>query len=106
MIGSFGLTEARGPAAAAQEMATVPGMAHFAHTGPEDTSCRQCALWGSSSRFKRDEGGVLKPRRCNKFARLAYGALGAGVPADTPSCRHFTPREGAPDLIRKREERQ
>lgn len=77
---------------------SVPGMAHFAGTGPDGATCRQCALWGSK-KTRREPGrpGALLPRRCKKFSQLLQGAVCAtGVPHHTPACRHFIDNPKAP----------
>lgn len=55
----------------------VPGMAHFAGTGPTGAICGQCTL------FAPDDG------RCSKFRELT-GRRGAKVPSGSAACRYFT----------------
>ena len=74
---------------------TTPGMAHFAGTGPVDTTCRMCRWWNPDpdslrvGRLKRDKAGVLKNRRCRKYTSLKQGMIGRGVKPEQRSCRHF-----------------
>jgi len=97
---------------------SMPGMAHFARTGPDGQTCRSCVHW--STRFwetdqngyqvesekpvdswKRDaDTGELKPRRCKKFYRMMGHTLGPAVPAETPACMFFTLNESAPPIER------
>lgn len=55
---------------------TVPGMAHFAGSGPEGASCGGCLHWRGS---------------CLQFARMMPAAGGIAVAAETPACRYFEP---------------
>jgi hypothetical protein len=66
---------------------TVPGMAHFAGTGPSGATCGGCVHWD-----KRDERSLIgkhKPRRCDKFRQLMQGMDGAPIPASTPACKYY-----------------
>jgi hypothetical protein len=60
--------------------ATAPGMAHFAGTGPQGTTCDACAH--------------LTPRYrlCRQYERMS-GRRGTPLPPAQPSCRYFTVRE-------------
>ncbi|RWP64141.1 hypothetical protein [Mesorhizobium sp.] len=64
---------------------TVPGMAHFAGTGPVGATCSECDFW-------RQFGNQKKPS-CEKF-RLITGHSGKPVPGFTPACRYFNKRAG------------
>jgi hypothetical protein len=99
------LTKPQGDVQAAREMATHRGQAHWALTGPEGTTCRECAFWSMPSppegprwpRYKRDGEGNLKRRRCRKFRTIAYGREGEGIPHYAYSCKFFVPvQEPAP----------
>lgn len=79
---------------------SVPGMAHFAFTGPDSTTCRQCEHWGRAPTFKRDGEHRLRRRTCQKFLRMCRADAGPAVDAETPSCRHYVARDTAPDLVR------
>jgi hypothetical protein len=52
------------------------GMAHFAGTGPENTTCKTCS-WYTKDRF------------CLKFRRMMMTRKSPMVPADTPSCKYY-----------------
>ena len=53
---------------------TMPGMAHFAGTGPEGTTCGQCLF----------RVGRRKVWRCEKFQRN-----GPPIKANLESCKYF-----------------
>ena len=78
-------------AEAACHEATVPGMAHFAGTGPAGTTCSACAHWnhGNPLTIRRRLDGQLRAHPCGMFKALT-DADGADIPPATPSCRHFT----------------
>jgi hypothetical protein len=59
----------------------VPGMAHFANTGPPDTYCRTCIFWGYQQGVRRHGG-------CRKYQELMHRD-GPKVRASTPSCRYY-----------------
>ena len=61
--------------------ATVPGMAHFAGTGPANTQCLTCKFW---SKFRK--------RACGKFFDLT-GKHGPQINGNPQSCRHYEPRQ-------------
>lgn len=92
------MTTPQGAAQAALEAAAVPGMAHWAGSGPAGETCRGCTHWGAYVPHKRDEVGLLRNRQCQKFKRMAGGVAGAGVPAPTMACRHFEPGTDVPEL--------
>ena len=62
---------------------TVVGMAHFAGTGPDNTTCGGCAFWQTDN-----------PKRkpiCKKY-RMMTGDDRKPVPHGTSSCRYFERR--------------
>jgi hypothetical protein len=69
---------------------SVPGMAHFAGTGPSGATCGGCDYFRSSKRGTR----------CAKFTELMRQAFPSGrapaeggdVPRATPACRYFLAR--------------
>ncbi len=88
---------------------TYLGQAHFAGTGPENTTCRQCVHWGNKTQagewrgFDYADDGMgmmaLEPAKChypimNKAARR--------VPPQAGSCAFYSERFDPPDLVRKR----
>jgi hypothetical protein len=62
--------------------ATPPGMAHWSATGPPGTVCEQCSFYGFH---------MQHPNSCYRYY-LRVSEHGAAFPAETPSCKHFTPR--------------
>ena len=76
---------------------THTGMAHFAGTGPEGRSCRECAHWMFKSDGYYSKSGKfanqIKPHRCAKFSQLSAGRAGDAVPANASACKYF---EAAP----------
>jgi len=88
--------------------ATPPGMAHWAGTGPTGATCRECSFWvrQGNPRHKRDEAGLLQPRRCKKYTALNHGEqMLTGVPASTPACRYFQRHYDPPPLVREKKRR-
>ena len=73
------------PAFAQQLQRTVPGMAHFAGTGPVDATCGKCRYLVEDTRR-----GKLSDR-CQKFTELMH-CIGDSVPKHTPACRYFLAR--------------
>ena len=59
---------------------TPKGMAHWASSGPINTTCGECAHLLSLKR---------KQNRCAEFYRM-MGVWGGFIPRATPSCQHFT----------------
>jgi hypothetical protein len=60
---------------------SVPGMAHFAGTGPADSYCATCIYW-------QVQGKRTSPS-CEKFRSLTNGKNTPLIPAGTPACRHY-----------------
>ena len=61
----------------------VPGMAHFAGTGPDGTTCRNCEFY----RFFRED----RPRLhggCKKYLLLT-GRHGPAIDGSNASCKYF-----------------
>lgn len=85
---------------------TAPGMAHFAGSGPERKTCRECSEWtgcgqesGYYSKNGRHSGG-LKPRSCMRYRILMQG-IGPGVPHTAPACKYFVQSDTPPSLTYK-----
>lgn len=78
------------PQLQAQIDATMPGMAHWAGTGPTDRTCRECRHSGN---VKRDKAGFIKSITCSK---------GSGKPFRhaCAACKHFVLFEGKPPDIK------
>jgi hypothetical protein len=66
--------------------ATIPGMAHFAEL--DGRICGTCIFWGG----KRPR--EAQPSRCAKARRMGC-KVAAGLPHDTPACKHHEPRPQA-----------
>jgi hypothetical protein len=80
--------------------ATHPGMAHFAGTGPQFKTCRDCAHWDHGPQDyhpKRGKfGGLIKPAPCRKYRAVA-NINGDKVPDDAAACKHFSPAAIVPE---------
>jgi len=72
--------------------ATPLGMAHLSGTGPPGTVCEQCSFYGFH---------MQHPNSCYRYY-LRVSEHGAAFPAETPSCKHFTPRSPGRDEILRR----
>jgi len=89
-----------------QRKATVPGMAHFAKSGPAGKTCRECFHWdgcGEGDGYHSINGryrGALKPRACNKYREL-MGATGNAIPHQTAACKYFEVNDDPPVVARK-----
>ena len=61
---------------------TVPGMAHFAGTGPAGRTCGECRFLVKVPRGNN--------QRCEKYRQMMdeYGAV--NIPETTPACKYFT----------------
>lgn len=74
---------------------TYPGMAHFAGTGPDGMTCRECLHYAIGVELK---AGGRKPGSCGKYPRLAEGRTGlTKIPPNAAACKYFEPdpRKGA-----------
>ncbi len=74
---------------------THPGMAHFAGTGPDRKSCRECSLWMPSGYFaksNKQHGPTLKLGGCRKYKELMKKEL-KKVPHTAAACRWFDENE-------------
>lgn len=88
------LTAHRTKAAFDQTMrVTFLGQAHFAGTGPEGTTCRECRFWhildkkgNPTPPYYDGETGELHKAKCN---RPIMNKANRRVPHDAPSCRLF-----------------
>jgi hypothetical protein len=75
---------------------TLPGMAHWAGTGPPGTTCEQCKHFGYSAPLRNRRGKTVGaknyPKSCHRFFELMQ-QHGPPLRPSTLSCRHFEPRE-------------
>lgn len=63
---------------------TIPGMAHWAGSGPAGSSCGQCSYFITVSR------GLGSSTRCNKYSQMMNGRVGAKkLPPETAACKYF-----------------
>lgn len=74
---------------------TVPGMAHWAGTGPKGKTCRECISFATTGQRYASKGGKhakgeLMPSRCAAYRRLK-GEAGKPVPHWKQACKHFEP---------------
>jgi hypothetical protein len=89
------MTKAYGAVLEQQIKTTVPGMAHWANSGPFGAVCGECVFWSYYKIRRTTAGDEVKTkhvRACAKYRELT-GKHGAVLPANTPSCRYFTRRE-------------
>jgi hypothetical protein len=81
---------------------THAGMAHFAATGPQGKTCRECKLWqllkGIFAAYYSSKGKTLKPHPCQKFQQLT-GKRGPCVPHNSCACKYFEQRESPPAIF-------
>lgn len=70
---------------ARQQRASVPGMAHFAHTGPKGAKCGDCVFWSVANAGRRGY-------RCMKYTELVGREYADDLPANTPACKYFDKR--------------
>lgn len=91
----------------AQRLRTWPGMAHFAGTGPQFKTCRECSFWnnnGADPGYYAQGGkhkGTIKPRECARYTQLMAGAHGPAVPHGASACKHFVVDTEPPPIVMK-----
>src|SRR5262245_49609862 len=90
------LTDGYPETLARQIRKTHVGMASWASGGPLGTSCNECEFYGTRKQTRDAAGRVVKTTflsgRCDMFKTLT-GKIGAVVPANAESCRHFTHKD-------------
>lgn len=89
------------PVLSSQIAATSSGMAHWAGTGPEFKTCRECTHFdhGNSYYSKTGmRGGGLKPAKCKKY-RAMTSQCGGRIPHGTSSCKYFDQAEIVPPVV-------
>lgn len=81
------------PTTAASVAASYEGQAHFAKTGPDGATCRECSYWCRPDSAKGGaygrSSGWLKPKRCRKYRKMSGGKTGKGIPHDAGACKYF-----------------
>lgn len=78
-----------------------PGMAHWAGTGPEGKTCRQCRFFYPEGHFSKSNKlypGHLKPGACRRFQKMT-GTKGEKVPHTAAACKFFSERDTPPPAI-------
>lgn len=86
---------------------TVPGMAHWAGSGPVGMTCLKCVSWdgcGNDPGYyaeKGDHKGSIKPRSCRKYQTMMGGKEGSAVPYYTAACKYFEPAAAVPVIVKK-----
>lgn len=87
---------------------TVAGMAHFAGTGPQGATCRECKFWtgcGKSTGYAARRGmggGEIKPRACAMFKKLMSNVTGGDIRHDAAACKYFEKSTDIPPAFEKR----
>lgn len=84
---------------------TMPGMAHFAGSGPRATTCMECRFWGLANKhtyFAKggSHGGRIKPEPCSKFRQMMQ-MDGDKVADHIASCKYFERAEIVPERFAK-----
>ena len=71
------------------EMRTVPGMAHWAGTGPEGAFCSNCNHYGYE--YFTSKGRLMRRlSACGKFYAMTE-THGDTLPSKTDACKYFSP---------------
>jgi hypothetical protein len=89
------LTPGYSPELVSQIRQTVPGMAHWAASGPTGATCGECAYLGYWKQIRNRAGDTVSTERrrgCAKFYELT-GEHGPTVPPSCAACRHFEKRK-------------
>src|ERR1700726_3719242 len=68
-----------------EQAQSVPGMAHFAGTGPNGKTCGQCEFWGYQVTTKK---GLKFQFRCKKYNELMKKDGGI-IPGLTLACKYW-----------------
>lgn len=66
---------------------THQGMAHFAGTGPDHTTCNSCAFYGTGLR-KRTHSEKPADQSCMKYKALT-GLKGKTFPRSVKACKYY-----------------
>lgn len=77
------------------------GMAHWAGTGPEGKTCRECQFAFDFKRYGKSNKtlpGRLQNARCRKFQSMT-GKQGRKLDPNTASCRFFEEHPNPPALV-------
>lgn len=81
---------------------TPAGMAHWAGTGPEGKTCRECSnyVFNGYTSSKVSNGGALKKGPCQKYVDR-FGK-GKNFPFETSSCKYFEQNKNPPTITDQR----
>lgn len=83
---------------------SVPGMAHFAGTGPAGATCRECIFWNHGPHDYRAKNGkhrgLIEPATCKKFRQLTHHE-GAKIRDDLSACKYFSENSSIPERFAK-----
>src|SRR5689334_19496341 len=86
------LTEGYDPELTRQLRQSVPGMAHWAASGPFGCCCQDCDHYGYHKVVRNKSGDVVKStfrKNCyGQFHKLT-GAHGTPISKSTEACRHY-----------------
>jgi hypothetical protein len=90
MQNSAHLTKGYGNDLTRQINSTVPGMAHWAGSGPVDTWCSTCWFFGYYRNNRNSPGEIIaskfRPRGCGKYHELT-GRHGPDLDGNPEACR-------------------
>jgi hypothetical protein len=89
------------PVLASQIAATPSGMAHWAGSGPDLKTCRECVFFdhGNSYYSKTGmRGGGLKPAKCKKYRAMTQ-QNGGNIPHETRACKYFEQSDKVPPVV-------
>ncbi len=76
------LTQMFEPEVEQMALATWPGMAHWAMSGPQGANCMDCA------HFNITKGLKIESARCLEYTRVTH-RRGKKIPPRTPACKYF-----------------
>ena len=80
--------------------ATVPGMAFWAGTGPQSTTCATCKFFNGTTIRSGIGVGDLNDGTCAEYRRIVKNttcrrAAVLTIPPNTPSCRYYAEKPKA-----------
>ena len=77
---------------------THAGQAHWAGSGPEGRTCRECNFYKTAGHYANSgkRPRQLKDARCNKFRQLMGKKSGAPIPHHAKACRFFDENPSPP----------
>lgn len=84
-----------------EQRVTHKGMAHFAGTGPNGRTCRECIHWDHFNGSYRKGDGRISKASCKKFSALTRGEKGHPVPDDAMACKYFDINPAVPEKYQR-----